>query len=130
MINLGNIWLSYSCNQCLQWQAAGRHDNLTSRNMEKKARWREEAQREKEEATALAAKAQWDASIWAPKTHVSVSAGITTASYLMLNATRCENSGGGGTDFPSHSKQIFRVVYKIKMWDFPFFFVVVCIKIK
>ncbi|XP_026056255.1 protein FAM162B isoform X1 [Carassius auratus] len=39
-------------------KAAGRHDNLTSRNMEKKARWREEAQREKEEAIALAEKAQ------------------------------------------------------------------------
>ncbi|XP_043081940.1 protein FAM162B isoform X2 [Puntigrus tetrazona] len=38
-------------------QAAGRHENLTSLNMEKKARWREEAQREKE-ATALAGKAQ------------------------------------------------------------------------
>ncbi|XP_048030176.1 protein FAM162B [Megalobrama amblycephala] len=39
-------------------QAAGRHDNLTSRNMEKKARWREEAQKEKDEAAALAEKAQ------------------------------------------------------------------------
>ncbi|KAG1954197.1 protein FAM162B [Pimephales promelas] len=38
-------------------QAVSRHDNLTSRNMEKKARWREEAQKEKE-ATALAEKAQ------------------------------------------------------------------------
>ncbi|XP_051538490.1 protein FAM162B-like [Myxocyprinus asiaticus] len=42
-------------------QAAGRHDNLTVRNMEKKARWREEAQKEREEA-ALAEKAQCDAS--------------------------------------------------------------------
>ncbi|XP_016127284.1 protein FAM162B-like [Sinocyclocheilus grahami] len=34
-------------------QAASRNENLTSRNMEKKARWREEAQKEKEVATAL-----------------------------------------------------------------------------
>uniref|UniRef100_A0A673IZ00 Family with sequence similarity 162 member A n=1 Tax=Sinocyclocheilus rhinocerous TaxID=307959 RepID=A0A673IZ00_9TELE len=39
-------------------RAAGRHENLTSRNMEKKAQWREEAQREKEAADALAEKAQ------------------------------------------------------------------------
>ncbi|XP_072544987.1 protein FAM162B [Salminus brasiliensis] len=39
-------------------EAAGRNDNLTTRNMEKKARLREEAQREREESTALAGKAQ------------------------------------------------------------------------
>ncbi|KAA0704745.1 Protein FAM162B [Triplophysa tibetana] len=39
-------------------QAAGRNENLTSQNMEKKARWREEAQREKEEAAVIAGKAQ------------------------------------------------------------------------
>lgn len=39
-------------------EAAGRHDNLTTRNMEKKARWREEAQREREETTTLAGKPQ------------------------------------------------------------------------
>ncbi|XP_016359200.1 protein FAM162B-like [Sinocyclocheilus anshuiensis] len=39
-------------------QVASRNENLTSRNMEKKARWREEAQKEKEAATALAEKAQ------------------------------------------------------------------------
>ncbi|XP_056104864.1 protein FAM162B [Rhinichthys klamathensis goyatoka] len=38
-------------------QAVGRHDNLTARNMEKKARLREDAQKEKE-AAALAEKAQ------------------------------------------------------------------------
>ncbi|XP_067291531.1 protein FAM162B [Pseudorasbora parva] len=40
-------------------QAVSRHENLTSRNMEKKARWREEALKEKEaEAAALSEKAQ------------------------------------------------------------------------
>ncbi|XP_062841861.1 protein FAM162B [Trichomycterus rosablanca] len=39
-------------------QAVSRHDNLTSRNMEKKARWREEAQREREAAAALEQKPQ------------------------------------------------------------------------
>ncbi|XP_056593685.1 protein FAM162B [Triplophysa dalaica] len=38
-------------------QAAGRNENLTSQNMEKKARWREEAQKEKEEAAVIAGKA-------------------------------------------------------------------------
>ncbi|XP_066534260.1 protein FAM162B [Hoplias malabaricus] len=38
-------------------RAASRHENLTTWNMEKKARWREEAQREREEA-ALAQKPQ------------------------------------------------------------------------
>ncbi|XP_044031699.1 protein FAM162B [Siniperca chuatsi] len=39
-------------------RAAGRHESLTSQNMEKKARWREELQKEKEAAVALADKAQ------------------------------------------------------------------------
>ncbi|XP_037612754.1 protein FAM162B isoform X2 [Sebastes umbrosus] len=39
-------------------RAAGRHESLTGQNMEKKARWREELQREKEAAVALSAKAQ------------------------------------------------------------------------
>lgn len=39
-------------------QAAGRHESLTSVNMEKKARWKEEVQREKEAALALSEKAQ------------------------------------------------------------------------
>lgn len=39
-------------------QAAGRHENLTSQNMEKKARWREEAQKQREEAAVVAEKAQ------------------------------------------------------------------------
>ncbi|KAI7792744.1 protein FAM162B [Triplophysa rosa] len=39
-------------------QSAGRHENLTSQNMEKKARWREEAQKEREEAAVNAGKAQ------------------------------------------------------------------------
>lgn len=39
-------------------QAVGRHESLTSQNMAKKARWREELQREKEAALALSAKAQ------------------------------------------------------------------------
>nr|XP_033964949.1 protein FAM162B isoform X2 [Pseudochaenichthys georgianus] len=39
-------------------RAAGRHESLTSQNMEKKARWREELQREKEAAVALSEKAQ------------------------------------------------------------------------
>ncbi|KAG7487272.1 hypothetical protein MATL_G00021460 [Megalops atlanticus] len=34
-------------------RAAGRHESLTSLNMEKKARWREEAQREREAAIAM-----------------------------------------------------------------------------
>ncbi|KAJ8375523.1 hypothetical protein SKAU_G00061030 [Synaphobranchus kaupii] len=33
-------------------QAVGRHESLTTRNMEKKARWREEAEREDREANA------------------------------------------------------------------------------
>lgn len=49
-----------SYNQCHPWQAVGRHENLTSQNMEKKARWREEAQKEREEAAIVAEKAQWD----------------------------------------------------------------------
>lgn len=40
------------------WQAAGRHESLTGQNMEKKARWREELQREKEAAVTLSDKAQ------------------------------------------------------------------------
>ncbi|XP_070784278.1 protein FAM162B [Enoplosus armatus] len=39
-------------------RAARRHESLTSHNMEKKARWREELQKEKEAASALAEKAQ------------------------------------------------------------------------
>ncbi|XP_056155089.1 protein FAM162B [Lampris incognitus] len=35
-------------------RAAGRHESLTSQNMEKKARWREEMQREREAAAAAA----------------------------------------------------------------------------
>ncbi|KAF3836556.1 hypothetical protein F7725_029114 [Dissostichus mawsoni] len=38
--------------------AAGRNESLTVQNMEKKARWREEMQREKEAALALTEKAQ------------------------------------------------------------------------
>lgn len=38
-------------------QGAKNHDSLTARNMEKKARWREEAQREREEAAAAGAAA-------------------------------------------------------------------------
>ncbi|XP_065114223.1 protein FAM162B [Paramisgurnus dabryanus] len=34
-------------------KAVSRHDNLTARNMEKKARWREEAKKEKEEAAVV-----------------------------------------------------------------------------
>lgn len=39
-------------------RAAGRQESLTGQNMEKKARWREELQREKEAAVALSEKAQ------------------------------------------------------------------------
>lgn len=39
-------------------RAAGRHESLTGQNMEKKARWREELQREREAAAALSEKAQ------------------------------------------------------------------------
>ncbi|KAK1885222.1 Protein FAM162B [Dissostichus eleginoides] len=39
-------------------RAAGRNESLTVQNMEKKARWREEMQREKEAALALSEKAQ------------------------------------------------------------------------
>lgn len=40
------------------WQAAGRHESLIGQNMEKKARWKEELQKEKEAALALPEKAQ------------------------------------------------------------------------
>lgn len=48
------------------WQAAGRHESLTGQNMEKKARWKEELQKEKEEAVVLSEKAQWwkTTSLW------------------------------------------------------------------
>lgn len=39
-------------------QAVGRHESLTGQNMEKKARWREEVQKEREAALALSEKAQ------------------------------------------------------------------------
>ncbi|XP_076617400.1 protein FAM162B [Chaetodon auriga] len=39
-------------------RAAARNESLTSQNMEKKARWREEARKEREAAAALAEKAQ------------------------------------------------------------------------
>ncbi|KAJ4925072.1 hypothetical protein JOQ06_017810 [Pogonophryne albipinna] len=39
-------------------RAAGRNESLTVQNLEKKARWREEIQREKEAAVALSEKAQ------------------------------------------------------------------------
>ncbi|XP_034056364.1 protein FAM162B [Gymnodraco acuticeps] len=39
-------------------RAAGRNESLTVQNMEKKARWREEVQREKEAAVAMSEKAQ------------------------------------------------------------------------
>uniref|UniRef100_UPI0037E8A799 protein FAM162B n=1 Tax=Semicossyphus pulcher TaxID=241346 RepID=UPI0037E8A799 len=39
-------------------RAVRRHESLTGQNMEKKARWREELQREKEAALALSEKAQ------------------------------------------------------------------------
>lgn len=39
-------------------QAVGRHESLTSQNMEKKAKWREEIQKEREAAVALSDKAQ------------------------------------------------------------------------
>ncbi|KAG8009476.1 hypothetical protein GBF38_017784, partial [Nibea albiflora] len=37
-------------------RAAGRHESLTGQNMERKARWREEGQREREAALALSEK--------------------------------------------------------------------------
>lgn len=40
------------------WQAVGRHESLTGQNMEKKARWKEELQKEKEAAVALSERAQ------------------------------------------------------------------------
>ncbi|KAF7669292.1 hypothetical protein LDENG_00203190 [Lucifuga dentata] len=39
-------------------QAAGRHESLTGQNMEKKVRWTEELQKEREAAAAMSAKAQ------------------------------------------------------------------------
>ncbi|XP_071769878.1 protein FAM162B isoform X2 [Centroberyx gerrardi] len=39
-------------------RAAGRHESLTGQNMEKKARWKEELQREREAAAAMSEKAQ------------------------------------------------------------------------
>lgn len=39
-------------------QAAGRNESLVGQNMEKKARWREEFQKEREAAVALSEKAQ------------------------------------------------------------------------
>lgn len=39
-------------------QAAGRNESLTNQNMEKKARWREEVQREREVKLAMSEKAQ------------------------------------------------------------------------
>lgn len=39
-------------------KAAGRHESLTAQNMERKARWREEARKEREAAAALSEKAQ------------------------------------------------------------------------
>ncbi|XP_061569413.1 protein FAM162B [Cololabis saira] len=39
-------------------RAAGRNESLTAQNMEKKARWREELQRENANAAAVSAKAQ------------------------------------------------------------------------
>lgn len=42
----------------LFWQAAGRNESLTNQNMEKKARWREEVQRETEAKLAMSEKAQ------------------------------------------------------------------------
>jgi len=39
-------------------QAAGRHESLTTMNMEKKARWREELRIEREAATAAASLAE------------------------------------------------------------------------
>lgn len=39
-------------------QAAGRNESLTNQNMEKKARWREEVQREREAKMAMSEKAQ------------------------------------------------------------------------
>lgn len=39
-------------------QAAGRHESLTGQNMEKKAKWREELQKEKDAALALSSKTQ------------------------------------------------------------------------
>lgn len=43
---------------CVSLQAAGRNESLTGQNMEKKAKWREEAQKEREAALALSEKAQ------------------------------------------------------------------------
>ncbi|XP_038584398.1 protein FAM162B [Micropterus salmoides] len=39
-------------------RAVGRHESLTGQNLEKKAKWREELQKEKDAAVALAEKAQ------------------------------------------------------------------------
>ncbi|XP_036934769.1 protein FAM162B [Acanthopagrus latus] len=39
-------------------RAAGRHESLTKQNMEKKTRWREELEKEREAAVALSEKAQ------------------------------------------------------------------------
>lgn len=39
-------------------RAAGRHESLTGQNMEKKAKWREELQREREASLSLSEKAQ------------------------------------------------------------------------
>lgn len=39
-------------------RAAGRNESLTNQNMEKKARWREEVQREREAKMAMSEKAQ------------------------------------------------------------------------
>ncbi|XP_075936282.1 protein FAM162B [Anarhichas minor] len=39
-------------------RSVGRHESLTAQNMEKKARWKEELQREKEAALVLSEKAQ------------------------------------------------------------------------
>ena len=43
---------------CILLQAAGRHESLTGQNMEKKAKWREELQREREASLSLSEKAQ------------------------------------------------------------------------
>lgn len=98
-----------SFNQWLLWQAAGRHDNLTSRNMEKKARWREEAQKEKEEAAALADKAQWYAHIQTPKAHHSPTS---------FSNIKCHTPWElWWRWYRFSSAQTFRLVYKIMMWD-------------
>lgn len=83
-----------SFNKCLLWQAVGRHDNLTARNMERKARLREEALKEKE-AAALAEKAQWYAFNQTPK-----SPSFTIQFFQISHATTHGNSSGGGTDVP------------------------------